>query len=337
VTPERLKQLACRYWRLKVAVVGDLCLDRYLDIDPALTETSLETNLPVHNVVAVRPQPGGAGNVLVNVAAARPGTIHAVGLVGNDGEGFELKRCLETAGVNLTHVVTSRGRATFTYTKPLVLHPGREPEELSRLDIRPRTPADKELQNRITEHLTVAVATSDVIIAMDQNPDGKTGVLTQRVKAALADLARKYPEKVFIADSRNRIQDFANVRVKVNRDELFRRSEVAPGEADVGELAAQWSAQIGRDVFVTLGANGICVASDGEAMDVPAAAVTGPIDPVGAGDTVLAHLALALGVGAAPGEAAELANVAAGIVIRKIATTGTASLDELAAAVDEAG
>jgi bifunctional ADP-heptose synthase (sugar kinase/adenylyltransferase) len=58
---ERFEQITGRYDDLRIAVVGDFCLDRYLEIDPARAEVSIETGLTVHNVVRVRSQPGGAG------------------------------------------------------------------------------------------------------------------------------------------------------------------------------------------------------------------------------------------------------------------------------------
>lgn len=91
----RFHAIVDRYADLRIAVLGDFCLDRYLEIDPARQETSLETGLPVHNVIAVRPQPGGAGTVVNNLAALRVGTIHPVGFAGEDGEGFELWQALE--------------------------------------------------------------------------------------------------------------------------------------------------------------------------------------------------------------------------------------------------
>ena len=89
-------QITGCYRRLSIAVLGDFCLDRYLEIDPALAETSLETGLSVFNVVRVRAQPGGAGTVLNNLAALGIGRIIPVGFAGDDGEGFELiARCRE--------------------------------------------------------------------------------------------------------------------------------------------------------------------------------------------------------------------------------------------------
>ena len=75
-------------------VVGDFFLDRYLHIDPARTETSIETGLPVYNVVEVRSQPGAAGTILNNLVALGIGEIHAIGFCGDDGEGFELRQAL---------------------------------------------------------------------------------------------------------------------------------------------------------------------------------------------------------------------------------------------------
>ena len=92
MTRARFKQITSRYASLRIAIVGDFCLDRYLEIDPRKQETSLETGLPVHNVVNVRSQPGAAGTILNNLAALGIGEIVPVGFCGEDGEGFELMR-----------------------------------------------------------------------------------------------------------------------------------------------------------------------------------------------------------------------------------------------------
>src|SRR5437762_8201772 len=98
----RFQAITERYRDLSIAVVGDFCLDRYLEIDPARQEISLETGLPVHNVVNVRAQPGGAGTILNNLVALGVGEIRPVGFCGEDGEGYELRRALEAKpGVRL--------------------------------------------------------------------------------------------------------------------------------------------------------------------------------------------------------------------------------------------
>ena len=94
MTPGRFTEVTSRYASLRLALVGDFCLDRYLEIDPARAETSIETGLPVHNVVRVRSQPGAAGTILNNLCSLGVGTIWPVGFCGDDGEGFELHRAL---------------------------------------------------------------------------------------------------------------------------------------------------------------------------------------------------------------------------------------------------
>jgi bifunctional ADP-heptose synthase (sugar kinase/adenylyltransferase) len=254
-----------------------------------------------------------------------------VGFSGDDGEGFELRRALQAVGVDLAHFLVRPDRMTFTYTKPLVIRPGRPPEELSRIDIRSRTPTPPALEDELIAHLRLAAVDADVIVAMDQVPEPANGVLTRRVKAALAELAAAHPRKVFIADSRTSIGEFRGVRIKTGRMELARHFGVEPAGADVKSLALRWSKELGRDVFVTLGEEGIAAASADEVAHVPGIRVEPPIDVVGAGDAVLAHIAIALAAGATTSEAAELGNLAGAVVVKKIGTTGTATIDELAA------
>lgn len=328
---ERFKKITSGYRAIRVVLIGDVALDRYLHIDPALAETSLETGLPVHNVVAVRPQPGAGGNVLANLAALGPKTLMAVGFSGDDGEGLELRRALEGMGVDLRHFLVRPDRATFTYTKPIIVRPGRPPEELSRLDIRSRTPTPAALEDDIIAGLRAAVAKTDVVVAMDQVPEPANGVLTRRVKAEVAALARRFPKKVFIADSRTSIGDFADVRIKVNRSELARHFGAAEEGANLSALAERWSSDLGRQVFVTLGADGVLVADGRRVARIEGIPLEPPIDSCGAGDSVLASIAMALAAGATPAEAAELGNAAGAVTSKRIGTTGTATVTELAA------
>src|SRR5438093_3774271 len=148
----RFEKITNRYSHLRIAIVGDFCLDRYLEIDPARQETSIETGLPVHNVVNVRSQPGAAGTILNNLVALGVGAIYPVGFVGVDGEGFELSRALEVrSGVKTTYFLETTQRRTFTYCKPLVVQTGQPPMELNRLDSKNWTPTPALLQGRLIE------------------------------------------------------------------------------------------------------------------------------------------------------------------------------------------
>src|SRR5882757_4622972 len=122
MTPERFATITGQYSRFQLAVVGDFCLDRYLEIDPSRSETSIETGLPVHNVIRVRSQPGGAGTIVNNLAALGVERIYPVGFSGQDGEGYELGRALGAIpAVRLDHFIQTSARHTFTYCKPLIM------------------------------------------------------------------------------------------------------------------------------------------------------------------------------------------------------------------------
>src|SRR3954466_11234946 len=77
-----------------VGLLGDLFLDRYLDIDPARDEPSIETGLTAYQVKRVRSYPGALGTVLNNLAALGVGRIHPIAVIGDDGEGYELQQAL---------------------------------------------------------------------------------------------------------------------------------------------------------------------------------------------------------------------------------------------------
>ena len=322
MTPARFHEITSRYAALRIAVVGDFCLDRYLEIDPARGETSIETGLPVHNVTRIRSQPGAAGTILANLHALGLGTIHAIGFCGDDGEGYELHRALNSLpDVDATQFITTTGRRTFTYTKPIVCSPGAVPVELSRLDVKNWTRTSSALSQTLAEAVTGIAREVDAFIVMDQVSEPETGVVTAKVRAALAQVAAMYPALPIVADSRRTLREFPGVIWKMNAAEL-----TALGSPDAAAVARQ----NGRAVFVTLAERGMIGATpDGASEHVPALPVRGPIDIVGAGDSVTANLTTALAAGATPREAMELAMTAASVVIHQLRTTGTARVEDL--------
>ena len=177
---DRFDQITATYPRLRVAVVGDICLDRYLEIDPARPELSIETGLPVHNVVNVRSQPGAAGTILNNLVALEVGAIFPVSFCGEDGEGFELQRALRAKrGVQLDGFFATPERRTFTYCKPLVRHPGRAPQELSRLDSKNWSATPPAVEDRIITALKQLDLYADACLVFEDSPRG-----VQAAKAA---------------------------------------------------------------------------------------------------------------------------------------------------------
>jgi rfaE bifunctional protein kinase chain/domain len=333
MTPARFRALTKQYRQLRVVVAGDYCLDRYLEIDPARQEVSIETGLPVHNVVRIRAQPGGAGTILNNLAALGVARIFALGFAGEDGEGFELQRALASLpGVNTESFLLTAERRTFTYTKPLLISPNQPPRELNRLDSKNWSPTPFSLQSRLIASLRQLAPRVDAIILLEQADLPETGVITKRLLHAVRTIKKERPNLLIMADSRRSLAGYPDVCLKMNRTELSRlageKSLVSLREA--APAAAMLARQKGSPCFVSLAENGIIgAAPEGAAERMPALPLRGKIDIVGAGDCVTANLTASLASSANLHEALQLANAAASVVIHKLGTTGTASVEEI--------
>jgi rfaE bifunctional protein kinase chain/domain len=335
MTPERFAAITERFPRLRIAVVGDFFLDSYLHIDSTLGETSIETGLPVHNVVDVSRYPGAAGTILNNLVALGTGTIHAVGFCGDDGEGHELRRALAAqAGVDLEHFLTTATRRTPVYCKPMLHEPGALPRELSRLDTKNWTATPETLQRDLAERVRALADRVDALLLMDQVDVPETGVVTRAVYEAAHAAQRARPGLLVLADSRRGLAHVPPLAFKMNLAEFHRMTGATSLDA-LDSAVAELASRNAQPVFVTLAEGGIVGATPGlPAEHAPAHPVRGPIDIVGAGDAVTSNLAAAIAAAATPGEAMRLAMAAASIVIHQIGRTGTASVAQIAERLD---
>jgi len=333
LTSEGLERLLEKIPHLKIGIIGDLFLDRYLDIDAALTEPSLETGLDAFQVVGVRCSPGAAGTVLNNLVALGVGQVFPIAVLGDDGEGYELRQALSRlASVDPWGLIIAPDRRTPTYTKPMLHESGRTPRELNRLDIKDRRPMPKSLDTRIQRKLSELWPRIDALVVLDQVSEPDCGVITARTRLQLAQLTANEPDKFVLADSRERIGLFRGVALKPNRQEAL----CAAGfETDVSmELLERAAALLARNasgwVFCTDGARGILIASprNGDRSlrpRIPAYPVHGPLDIVGAGDSTSAAIVCAMAGGASVEAAAAFGNLVASITIQQLGTTGTAT------------
>ncbi len=328
MTLERLTALLSRFETQRVAVVGDLFLDQWFHVDPALDEPSVETGLTAWQVTRRRAAAGAAGTVINNLRALGVGRVYAVGFTGEDGDGWMLCHLLKAQGVDTAHVCAVPERMTPSYMKPMFEKDGGLSEG-NRLDVKNREKTPAWVEERITASLSQLAGEVDAIIALDQLTEADTGVLTARVRDTLAALGQANPGLIIYADSRAFITAFHHVMIKCNDLEAAR----ALGEPlPIPEAMRRLAARTGRPVVVTLGKEGIAV---DEGTVVRAAKQEGPIDVCGAGDSASAALVSGLCAGASMAEAAFLGNLAAGVTVRKLGTTGTASPKEMLALYHE--
>jgi D-beta-D-heptose 7-phosphate kinase/D-beta-D-heptose 1-phosphate adenosyltransferase len=296
---------------VRALVIGDLMLDRY--IWGQVRRISPEAPVPVVHIMRESVSPGGAGNVATNVHALG-GQVVACGIIGRDHDGRRLLRELTAQGVNVAGVVTDGASMTISKTR-IIAHN----QQVVRLDREPHEARNSQGQAKIRTFVQKHLGDFDVIVVSDY---GK-GVVDAELLALLAELRKRCPF-VYLIDPKQR--NFAHYRgaslVKPNKEEaglatgtdIHDESALLQAGAHLLEL---WQAEA---VLVSRGEEGMSLFKrSGRVQHFPTTAHE-VFDVTGAGDTVLATCAVALGAGASFEEATILANHAAGVVVGKVGT-----------------
>jgi rfaE bifunctional protein kinase chain/domain len=324
-------EILASFPKIAALVVGDICLDRWCSYDPATAEPSRETGIPRIGVVATEVTAGGGGTVANNLVALKAGRVGVLGVRGDDGFGFELTRALEARGVSTDLMVPEPSLSTFTYTK--IINSKTGIEDRPRLDFITTRPIPEQVERRILNRLEAAASGYDVILVSDQAETDHGGVVTPAVRALLADLASRYPERILWIDSRKRLELFRKVIVKANQQEVETACGSLFGHTDCQRLRQHVHSKL---LMVTQGPKGVLVVEEGRETQVPTRQIEKPVDICGAGDSFSAGAALALAVTGSASEAARFGNLVASITIMKKGT-GTASPQEVLAAEGAVG
>ena len=332
ISADRLSEIIARFPTRRIAVIGDFFLDKYLDTDPRILESSVETGRSAHQVVRIRVAPGVAGTVVNNLASLGTGTIHTLGAIGDDGEAFDLNRCLKQLGCRTEGLLQFASLMTPQYLKPRDVTDPSLKGEHDRYDTKNRTPMPKEIGDRVLAALDAILPELDAVIISDQVEYDDCGIITAMVRQALGERAQKFPGVKFWVDSRTHIKQFRHVYIKPNQFEAVDFPLPKPEDRiSLDEIVSAFPhlvAEAKAPVCVTLGERGMMV-SDPEPTLVPGVTVPPPIDSTGAGDSANAGCVLALASGATLPEAALIGNLVASITVQQLAVTGTAKPEEL--------
>jgi rfaE bifunctional protein kinase chain/domain len=316
-------EILAAFSELSALVVGDICLDRWCTYDPATAEASRETGIPRIGVVRTEVTPGAGGTVANNLVALGLDRVAVLGVAGDDGHGLELKRALSQRRISPEMLISSSRIATFTYTK--LINASTRKEDQPRVDFITTVPLDAQVERQVLDLLSESIDSFDVILISDQAETGAGGVVTSAVRDLLADQARKHPEKVFWADSRERMELFRNIIIKSNREEAEAACHRAFGKLDIQALREHCRAKL---LIVTDGPQGALLAGPTGEQNCPTKPIEKPVDICGAGDAFSAGAAVALAVSGSAVEAVRFGNLVASITIMK-SGTGTASPAEV--------
>ena len=327
---QRIREILAKIEDVTVAVYGDFCLDAYWMLDPKGSEVSEETGLHARAVAKHYYSLGGASNVVANLAALKPKKIQVIGVIGDDIFGRELRRQFDTLGVDTTHLVVQRESFdTVAFGKPYL-----EQVEEPRVDFGFFNKRSAATDRALLGGIRTALQTADAMIANEQVPGSITnlGFIDEASK-----LFREFSDRIVLLDSRHYGDRFQHIYRKTNDREAARLNHVQVGREDVIPLedvrkyAENLYRQFNRPVFLTRGSRGMLAVDGGGVHEIPGIQLLKKLDPVGAGDTVTSALALCLGAGVPPAEAAEFANFAAAVTVQKLFQTGTANGEEILA------
>jgi len=324
----RLTKIVDKFRDMKIAVVGDLMLDVY--IWGKTSRISPEAPVPVVQVKKKTCCLGGAANVMRNVVTLG-GKVKAYGVIGDDSGGDQMKSLFNDYKIDSASLSVDKSRRTTQKERIIA-----SAQQLLRVDFEDTEKLDNAIRQEIVVELKQLINTKsiDAIIFEDY---GK-GVLNEEMLNQIVAVAKENDIITSLDPKPGHLLKVKGLTVmKPNRSEAFAiTGTFSQGNAITVEddkqlhaVAAQLLDEWEPDyLIISLAAQGMALfRKDAEMVVIPTKARE-VYDVSGAGDTVIAAFTLALGTGADPVEAAEIANHAAGIVVGKVGTV-TVSKDEL--------
>jgi rfaE bifunctional protein kinase chain/domain len=320
---DRVLHLIHRMQSSRVAVLGDIMLDRYLIGDTE--RLSPEAPVPVVTVAERHAALGGAANVAANVVALGAHCL-LVGVVGDDVDGAAIRQELAVARLEDRFVQTVAGRPTTSKTRIIA-----RGQQIVRIDDEVDTLLEGQDLSRLVAAARDALSDADALLLEDYNK----GTLSPGVIASVMEVAKRRGIPIVVDPKYRQFFEYGGATVfKPNRRELESALGAAVDLQNGNALPGVLSRLKVDNLLVTLGSEGmVLVTKDGALTQIPSIARQ-IYDVSGAGDTVTAWLGTALAAGASIREAAQLANYAAGVEVGKPGVA-TVSPDEVLAAHEE--
>jgi D-beta-D-heptose 7-phosphate kinase/D-beta-D-heptose 1-phosphate adenosyltransferase len=313
----------------RILCVGDIMLDRY--VYGQVERISPEAPIPVLHIQRETMMLGGAGNVVRNIIALG-GYVDLVGVVGQDQGGYELAEQIASLPEIASYVITDNSRPTTRKTRFVA-----DNQQLLRADDEKAAGLSSETEAQLLQRVRGALSGAEIVLLSDY----AKGVLNDRTTREIIALARSKDKRVMV-DPKGR--DYSRYRgafmLTPNRRELIEATNLPvrnPNEAEAAARHLIKTYDLGG-VLAKLGHEGVVlVMKDEEAVHHHTMARE-VFDVSGAGDTVIATMALSLAGGLSNRDSAELANFAGSIVVGKVGTA-TVSREEIVHAMvrDEAG
>ncbi|MGB9765900.1 MAG: D-glycero-beta-D-manno-heptose-7-phosphate kinase [Sulfurihydrogenibium sp.] len=305
---KRAKQLISNFKNLKIAVVGDIILDKYLWGE--VERISPEAPVPIVDVKRETVSLGGASNVANNIVSLEA-KAYMIGVIGNDENGKTIEKLLQEKGI-IPLLVKDKSRPTIEKTRVIAVS-----QQLLRIDRENRNPLNETVERRIIDQIKEIKDEVDGFIVSDY---GK-GVVNKNIMEYIKSLGKP----VFVDPKPSNFYLYKDITIMTpNRKEAY-ESIKAEKNTPVEEVGKTIMKQLNlKQLLITLGADGMALFEEEKVIKIPAKARK-VFDVTGAGDTVISVLALVKLSGGTWEESATIANYAAGYVVGEI---GTATVDQ---------
>ena len=314
-----------RLTEARVLVVGDVMLDRYWWGNAS--RLSPEAPVPVVALKKVSNIPGGAGNVAANIAGLGAKVL-LTGLIGSDDAGMSLRESLDNHNISVEFLISSESRPTTTKTRVLVHN-----QQIARIDDEADAPLTDAEESAVLGRVRDIIADVDAVVLSDY----AKGCLTRSLVVSVIAEAKKHGKIVLVDPKSRDLTKYSgaslltpNLAEALNAAGFDRGGEELADDAAV-KILSETSVE---SLLITLGEHGMKLFRAGEKPVHFPSMARQVFDVTGAGDTVVALLAAALGAKAGMHAAISFANIGAGIAVEKVGTT-IVGIDELRLAIDE--
>lgn len=303
---------------VKIAVIGDICLDRYTFIDSRLSEISVETGLPTQSVRREEYKLGAAGNVALNLRKLGC-DVDIYGVIGKDWNGKILTALFDEQKINREGIIIQKKNwQSHVYCKTIL-----QKKELNRLDY---GNFNKPSEDTIDELLSIFSERLPSYQAVIINEQVMNGLHCSYLIARLQKIIDNSNDKLFFVDTRNFIGAYHHVIYKLNKSEI----ESYTNEYSLREAGKKLSSISEKPVIITCGKEGAISISEDEFNVAFGIDFDKPIDTVGAGDAFIAALTASAAMGFSLKESTEIANLSAAVSCLTLFGTGHPTPDEIA-------
>jgi ADP-heptose synthase, bifunctional sugar kinase/adenylyltransferase len=313
--------------KLKVAVIGDYCLDQYWYMN-SKHDIKLDYNDDItFSLTDINYYPGGAGNVVNNFIKLGI-DVKCFGIIGDDGNGYQLLKCLKNIGANIDNILCIEDRETHTCIRPIRIINDKN-IKLNEIITSKFIDTNKKTEDLIIKSIKDIIKDIDALVLIEQFDDNNKGVFTDNVRNEMNNLSLLYKNKIFIVDSRKYINKYENMFLKCNKNE-FINTLSTDDDKEICIIELIKNLKNFKSIFVTCGSDGTTVINGKKCIEeISAIKIVDEINTCGAGDSATVGIVIGLYSNYDVNKSALLGNILASITIKDLHSTGYPTYEKI--------